>query len=271
MVNNKTQAKPIVMDELVMFGDSITQQAWQAGGTGSFLANQYQRKLDVVNRGYSGYNTIWALQVAKRLYPCQESSGRVFAKKKLVTIWLGANDAVLQNRPQHVEAQQYTANLKQLIKIFRDHDIATAPGPPTQIILITPPPISVSLRAADLASRFPDWTPADMDRDVDRTASFADHVKNLAAEEGLPVLDTWTALTNAAERSEHGLADYLCDGLHLTPAGYEIISNKLMSIIETQRPDLLPENLPQDFPPWKDINPDDPEGSFPPSLKHDEL
>lgn len=259
------------MDELVMFGDSITQQSWQAGGTGSFLANKYQRKLDVVNRGYSGYNTIWALEVANRLYPRQESSGRVFAKKKLVTIWLGANDAVLQNRPQHVDAGQYTANLKQLIKIFRDHDTATATGPPTQIILITPPPISVSLRAADLASRFPDWKPTDMDREVDRTASFADHVKILAAEEGLPVLDAWTALTNAAERSEHGLADYLCDGLHLTPAGYEIISNELMSIIEARRPDLLPENLPQDFPPWKDINPDDLEGSFSSIMKHDEL
>lgn len=74
---------PFIKDEFIMFGDSITQQAWQAGGTGSFLADRYQRKLsvlcyfllicrfidefgfgfrrDLVNRGYSGYNSTFSI------------------------------------------------------------------------------------------------------------------------------------------------------------------------------------------------------------------
>lgn len=33
------------MDEFIMFGDSITQYAWQKGGLGACLADRYQRKL----------------------------------------------------------------------------------------------------------------------------------------------------------------------------------------------------------------------------------
>lgn len=45
------------LDETVMFGDSITQGAWSTDGLGTALANAYQRKLDVLNRGLSGYNS----------------------------------------------------------------------------------------------------------------------------------------------------------------------------------------------------------------------
>ncbi|KAG0152191.1 hypothetical protein CROQUDRAFT_650270 [Cronartium quercuum f. sp. fusiforme G11] len=262
---------PFIEDEFIMFGDSITQRAWQTGGTGTFLADLYQRKLDIVNRGYSGYNTAWCLEVAKKLYPARAPKGYKFPKKRLVTIWLGANDAVLRNRPQHIDIDQFAANLKQLINIFRAHDAGTASGPPTQIILITPPPISVSLRAADLTSRFPDWKPTDMDREPGRTAACAERVKSVGAQEGLPVVDAWTAITIAAEHSDRGLADFLADGLHLAPAGYQIVSNELLALLQAQRPDLLPHNLPQHFPNWKDIDPDHPEKSFPATILHDEL
>lgn len=125
---------------------------------------------------------------------------------------------MLPNRPQHVPEHEFAEKLKDLIHIFHAHD------PEAQLILITPPPISVSLRAKDLSQRFPDWKPTDMDREPGRTASFARCVINIAAEEGLPALDAWHAITRASETSEHGLADYLVDGLHLTPAGYDIVS-----------------------------------------------
>jgi hypothetical protein len=44
----------------VLFGDSITQFACSAdGGWASHLAFAYQRKCDVVERGFAGYNTRW--------------------------------------------------------------------------------------------------------------------------------------------------------------------------------------------------------------------
>ena len=45
---NKKVPKPVIFDEIVMFGDSITQQAWSKGGVGAALTNAYQRKLSVL-------------------------------------------------------------------------------------------------------------------------------------------------------------------------------------------------------------------------------
>ena len=50
-----------IRPELVLFGDSITQQSFQPGGWGARLADAYNRHADIVLRGYSGYNTAWAL------------------------------------------------------------------------------------------------------------------------------------------------------------------------------------------------------------------
>ena len=50
------QVHPIQLDQIVLFGDSITQQSFdpEKCGWGAYLANAYMRKMDVVNRGYSG-------------------------------------------------------------------------------------------------------------------------------------------------------------------------------------------------------------------------
>lgn len=52
-----------VLDTIVLFGDSITQGGWQPHGFAQRLAYVYARKLDVTNRGLSGYNTEWAIPV----------------------------------------------------------------------------------------------------------------------------------------------------------------------------------------------------------------
>ena len=51
-----TQTRPIELDQILLFGDSITQKSFDPviHGWGAILANEYMRKLDVVNRGYSG-------------------------------------------------------------------------------------------------------------------------------------------------------------------------------------------------------------------------
>lgn len=54
------KARSEMRPQFVLFGDSITQYSFATKGWGAQLANHYQRKVDVVNRGYSGYNTAWA-------------------------------------------------------------------------------------------------------------------------------------------------------------------------------------------------------------------
>lgn len=41
---------------MIMLGDSITQWSWQPGGLAQRLQDWYQRRMDVIVRGFSGYN-----------------------------------------------------------------------------------------------------------------------------------------------------------------------------------------------------------------------
>lgn len=52
-----------VQDVFMLFGDSITQLGWQANTFAQRLACAYVRKIDIINRGLSGYNTEWAIPI----------------------------------------------------------------------------------------------------------------------------------------------------------------------------------------------------------------
>lgn len=72
-----------VQDAIILFGDSLTQQSWSPGGLAQHLAGKkasrlilsteiacpadYVRKLDVLNRGFSGYQTQWAIPVFEQV------------------------------------------------------------------------------------------------------------------------------------------------------------------------------------------------------------
>lgn len=94
-------------------------------------------------------------------------------------------------------------------------------SPETQLLLITPPPVDSSVRNRDLAERDP---PRQPDRDSERTRQFAEAVKEVAVASKLPVLDAWSLIDAAAAR-DGGLGKYLNDGLHLTPAGYQVVTD----------------------------------------------
>lgn len=74
-------------------------------------------------------------------------------------------------------------------------------------------------RANDLLSRDPPRVP---DRDAERTRLFAEAVKEVGKEANAPTVDVWTRINEAAKRD--GLGKYLSDGLHLTAAGYELVT-----------------------------------------------
>lgn len=76
-------------------GDSITQRGFAPGGWAAALADRWQRRADVVNRGYSGYNTRWALQLVDRVFLPLAAGAQPPAQLALAVIWFGANDAAL--------------------------------------------------------------------------------------------------------------------------------------------------------------------------------
>ena len=85
--------------QFVLFGDSITQRSFAPGGWASALADAYQRRVDVLNRGYSGYNTRWALPLLDHIFPA--AAGNT-TNVQLATVFFGANDAALPDRPSYV-------------------------------------------------------------------------------------------------------------------------------------------------------------------------
>lgn len=55
--------------KIYLFGDSITEASFADGGWGASLAHHFSRRVDFLVRGYSGYNTRWALKVLDKVFP----------------------------------------------------------------------------------------------------------------------------------------------------------------------------------------------------------
>ncbi|VFV29818.1 isoamyl acetate-hydrolyzing [Lynx pardinus] len=66
--------------------------SFQQGGWGASLADKLVRKCDVLNRGFSGYNTRWAKIILPRLI----KKGTGLDSPVAVTIFFGANDSALK-------------------------------------------------------------------------------------------------------------------------------------------------------------------------------
>ncbi|KAG6332071.1 hypothetical protein ID866_7017 [Astraeus odoratus] len=219
-------------DVILLFGDSITQQSWVAGGIAQRLALNYVRKLDILNRGYGGYNTRWAIPVLEQILAVQHEQHHV-PKVQLLTIWFGANDAAPHPSDQHVPLDEYKANLKRIVNMIRSPTSAYY-SPNTRIILITPPPVNSHQRP---------------DRVFEITKTYAEAAKEIGANLCLPVADVWTAMWEGSGRNEKSLSKYLYDGLHLSETGYDVVYNLIMEIIEKTYPEIHYDRLQMVFPP----------------------
>ncbi len=260
------------MDQFLLFGDSITQQAFsqeipasetrECGFLGPALSDVYVRRLDIINRGLSGYNTRQALKVLPQVIPTPE-----VARLRFLTIFFGANDARLPNTPpnpqQHVPAQEFKENLRAIathptIKAHKD----------VRIILITPPPIDERKSLAAEASSAPEDEPT-LRRKAVVTARYAQLVRDLGKELDLAVLDLWTIVMGRAGHSDADFSNasipgsldseqspelqrFVHDGLHLTREAYELWYHELMKLIEDVWPDQMPEKLDYALPRWDD-------------------
>ena len=110
---------------MVCYGDSITQRGHDldtAGWVGE-IQSRYCRSVDVVNRGYSGYNTDWLLEHFQEL----KSD---FDGAELIFILMGANDCA--SDVQNVPTDRFKSNLIELVSRIKQ-----AGG--NKIVLITTP------------------------------------------------------------------------------------------------------------------------------------
>ena len=89
------------------------------------LSAFWVRRIEVLNRGFGGYNSRWGLKIL--------NGAVVAARPDIVIIFFGANDAVDPQVPQSVPLEEYTSNLREMILRVR------LELPATTIILMTPP------------------------------------------------------------------------------------------------------------------------------------
>ncbi|KAF4968231.1 hypothetical protein FSARC_4322 [Fusarium sarcochroum] len=229
--------------QVVLFGDSLFQQSSDLQEGFSFqaaLQSDFIRRLDIVNRGYSGFNTDIALSYLPEIFPERTASS---PKMDYLVLLFGANDAVLKDAitKQHVPIDRYKENLTKII----NHPRITAHKP--QILLVTPPPldeIKTTPRSIENGHRGAVRTSA-------VSAAYAEVARQVAqANPGVQIVDLWKAQMDKAisltpgdyttggpwlgspeNGKQGGLDALLHDGLHMSGAGYRVFYEALTPFI----------------------------------------
>ncbi|XP_058201470.1 GDSL esterase/lipase At5g45920-like isoform X1 [Rhododendron vialii] len=239
--------------KIYLFGDSITEESFSFadGGWGASLVHHFSRTVDVVVRGYSGYNTRWALRALDKVFPPPEKEAPV-----AVTVFFGANDACLPDRSgafQHVPIDEYKNNLSSIVSFLKIFVGFQKRWPGTNIILITPPPIDEDGRLlhpyVENASGLPERT-------NEAAGAYAKACVAIARQCGILVVDLWTKMQEVPGWQKA----YLSDGLHLTQGGNRIVFEEV--IAKLREAGLSLETLPVDLPRFDQIDYNDPVNAF---------
>ncbi|EEF51990.1 Isoamyl acetate-hydrolyzing esterase, putative [Ricinus communis] len=234
--------------QIVLFGDSITEQSFKSGGWGASLADTYSRKADVLVRGYGGYNTRWALFLLHHLFPLGLAKPLA-----AVTVFFGANDAALKGRTsdrQHVPVEEYKENLRKIVQHVKEC------SPTVLVVLITPPPIDEEGRFAFARSSYGEKAMELPERTNEMAGVYARQCVELAKELGIYSIDIWSKM----QEKEGWQKKFLSDGLHLTPEGNAVVSREVIRVFSEAW--LSAAEMPFDFPHHSEIDGKNPGKAF---------
>lgn len=234
--------------QMILFGDSITEQSFRAGGWGAALADTYSRKADVVVRGYGGYTTRWALFLLHYIFPLGSKQ-----PPDAATIFFGANDAALLGRTserQHVPVEEYKENLRRIARHLKEC------SPTMLVVLITPPPIDEEGRFTYARSLYGEKAMKLPERTNEMAGVYAKQCIEVAEELGLPSINLWSKM----QETEGWQKKFLSDGLHLTPEGNAIVHQEVVRVFREEW--LSAEEMPFDFPHHSQIDGNNPEKAF---------
>ncbi|KAI0011791.1 SGNH hydrolase [Xylariaceae sp. FL0662B] len=252
-------ATPSRYNQIVLFGDSLFQFSSEVKEGFSFqgaLQGLCMRCLDVINRGFSGYNTKNALTLLPQIFQPPSPSN---PKIDYLLVLFGANDACLPipTNTQGVPIDQYKDNLVKIIT----HEHIKAHNP--KILLVTPPPVDeIRITERDLAAGHPQAT-----RQAAISAAYSETARKVAAEiPGVVLIDLQKAIMDKAiamttdwdasgpPLGYHGgkrgaLEQLLPDGLHMSGLSYKVL-------FEFVKPHIGPfQDRDMVFPGWRVMNP----------------
>lgn len=202
------------------------------------VADLLQRKCDVINRGFSGYNTRWCVKMIPKVFEEFNSSDVA-----MVTIFLGANDSNLPgNSHQHVPAEEYKTHLIDMVEKLQVCGI-----PREKVVLITPPACDIDAWAEDCRNN---------DRPFHKcnkaAGLYASLCREAATESGTACVDLYTEMMKVTDWQK-----LLNDGLHLSTPGSAFLFELLKPVILK-----LTAGMETRFPDWKDVDNTNPDASL---------
>ncbi|OWZ00248.1 hypothetical protein PHMEG_00028604 [Phytophthora megakarya] len=237
--------------QLLLTGDSITEQATDPAFSGYVLLMQYQllESFDIIIRGLSGYNSRWWLKYVQPTLNQELKKGKF--QPSVITVWLGTNDAVLpngRNADMHVPLADYTQNLHDIVGNF------SAAAPDAHIVMITPPHVDDAARDK-VAKSLTDANKGVLDRSNAMAGKYARACVEVAAKVKVPVLDLYTHFNNMTTAKRSG---YLQDGLHFSKSGHVVVYNMLVDLIKKEFPEVGKEMDEDQYPfvaKWREEDP----------------
>ncbi|KAJ5954053.1 hypothetical protein N7501_008332 [Penicillium viridicatum] len=242
----------LAFDKVVLFGDSITQLAYDQGCGfcfGPAMQNAYCRKFDVIQRGFGGYNSDHAATIIKRLV---EQETTVKSVIKLMIVFFGTNDSIVPESANHVPLARYKDNLRQIV--------ATVEQAGAKVVLVGPGPFNHHQFVAANGKDF------FCDRTTPRARAYCDAAMEVGVELNVPTVPLWylvmeelgwkegDAIYGLAELpADNPLNDYLSDGVHYLGKAYKVEFTNVIKVIKEFYPELDPDRIPEKLPAWDAI------------------
>ncbi|AMD21253.1 HEL027Cp [Eremothecium sinecaudum] len=222
-------------ERFLLFGDSITEMAFKskiAGEdhpdeftVGAGLTDVYARKMDIVLRGFSGYNSRWALKLLPRILRSER-------KIAIAYVFFGTNDAAIGGT-QSVPLDEYKHNMSKLVEMLQEVDV--------KVILVSP-----ALHDAEN----PEMLAEEDSRSNENNKLYRDALHEVGDKYDTGFVDLYSAFQRVGCTKWQEL---LSDGIHFTGKGYKVFFDELLSVIADKYPEYHPDNMPRICPDWTEV------------------
>ncbi|XP_070547256.1 isoamyl acetate-hydrolyzing esterase 1 homolog [Ptychodera flava] len=213
--------------KVVLFGDSLTERSFDDGQWGAILQNKLQRRCDVVNRGYGGYNTTWGRVLLPGIMG-KEICNQVDIAA--IVIFLGANDSTSPGEDLYVPIELYKENLQAMVNYLKTVNVT-----PDKIIFVSPPPVNETALSTCCRGK---W------KTDEQAAEYTQVCCDVAKDNGAECLNLYRAI-----HDEENWTQYMhSDGVHLSTAGGQFLESQLWPMVEKKA-----EEFNTKFPSWEDF------------------
>lgn len=233
--------------KFVLFGSSIVQYNHYGEGWGATLAHLYGRKVDIVLRGYAGWNSRRGLEVVDDIFP-----KNTIEQPALAIVYFGGNDSHLPHPTDpclgpHVPLEEYKENMRKIA------DYLQINSPKTRLIFLSCPPIS----GEQIEGNIDEFGRAIRTNAVRKI--YSDALIQLCEAMNIKVIDLWSLIQRRKDWKE------VCfiDGIHFSAEGSEMVLKEILKVIKEAEwePSLYWKTMPVEFgedSPYDPIHPLDP-------------